>query len=998
MVRRRVHHASVAIRVGHRPNNLMMTNRRSESASRKRPPKEKLTGIDMGRNILINDAAALAPGLLSSLRPIHNRLGRAMISALVRWVPLFLLVCMTAVQPSDAQTEDLSALNRKVIELYRKGKFAKATEVAQQALALAKKELGSDHPRVATTLNNLALLYNRQGRYAEAEPLYKRSLLIRERALGGDHPDVANALNNLAGLYWSQRRYTETVPILKRSLSIIEKALGPNHLHVGTALNSLALAYESLGRYADTELLYRRSLAIAERKLGSDHPRVGATLNNLAELYRLQSRYAEALNLHRRSLKITQKALGPNHPDTGMAFNNIAVLYADQGRYEEAERFYNRGLEIRQKAFGPEHPDVAASLNNLAALHYRRGQWHKAIRYLRLGTDVITRRTRRGSKSLGRSLTGQRKTEAVQSRSVFQAIVKSAYRAKREDNAVSARFTEDTFMAAQWAGASDAGAALAKMAARQANGDAQLAALVRERQDLVDEWHKRDAVRSTEIAKAPAQRNRRQEEQNIARLSGIDTRISEIDKRLMATFPDYTALANPEPLTIDGVQEQLDANEALILFMDTPETKPLPGETFIWVVTKTTNRWVRTDIGSKQLSDHVDALRCGLDFEGAWKGARCFNLLEQIYTSADRQQGKPLPFDLNRAHALYHALFGKVGDLIKGKNVLIVPSGPLTQLPFQVLVTERPTSADLTRASFTKAAWFAGEHAITILPSVSSLKALRAFAKTSKANRPFIGFGNPLLWGPTGMDRRAWVRQSCATDHPSRSNESTLTSALKPFKSFFRGGLANPEHIKGLAPLPETADELCAVARDLRAELSDVYLGEHATEARIKDLNDKGYLAQHRVVHFATHGALAGELSEGMEPGLILTPSVEPTEKDDAYLSASEVAGLKLDADWVILSACNTAGGDAQNAEALSGLARAFFFAGARSVLVSHWYVDSGSTVSLITKTFAMLKRRPRIGRAKALQLAMMSLQRRGKHTWHPAHWAPFVLVGEGAK
>ena len=105
----------------------------------------------------------------------------------------------------------------------------------------------------------------------------------------------------------------------------------------------------------------------------------------------------------------------------------------------------------------------------------------------------------------------------------------------------------------------------------------------------------------------------------------------------------------------------------------------------------------------------------------------------------------------------------------------------------------------------------------------------------------------------------------------------------------------------------------------------------------MKALSEQGALANYRVLHFATHGALSGEISGGAEPGLILNPPQTPTERDDGYLSASEIAGLKLDADWVILSACNTAAGNAENAEALSGLARSFLYAGARTLLVSHW-------------------------------------------------------------
>jgi CHAT domain-containing protein len=213
------------------------------------------------------------------------------------------------------------------------------------------------------------------------------------------------------------------------------------------------------------------------------------------------------------------------------------------------------------------------------------------------------------------------------------------------------------------------------------------------------------------------------------------------------------------------------------------------------------------------------------------------------------------------------------------------------------------------------------------------------------------------------------------------------------------GGLADVADLRTWAPLPETADELCDVAQDLGVDpKTHLYVGAKATETEIKRLSNTGALATYKVVHFATHGALAGELSGATEPGLIMTPPEHASQADDGYLSASEIAELKLDADWVILSACNTAAGDANGAEALSGLARAFFYAGARSLLVSHWAVNSDATVKLITKAVAGLKRDPKIGRAEALRRSMVSMIDSGRdYEAHPAFWAPFVLVGEGA-
>src|SRR5262249_43194857 len=146
------------------------------------------------------------------------------------------------------------------------------------------------------------------------------------------------------------------------------------------------------------------------------------------------------------------------------------------------------------------------------------------------------------------------------------------------------------------------------------------------------------------------------------------------------------------------------------------------------------------------------------------------------------------------------------------------------------------------------------------------------------------------------------------------------------------------------------------------------------------------------------HGALAGQVGGNSEPGLILTPPPTATERDDGYLSASEIAQLKLDADWLILSACNTAAGSAEGAEALSGLGRGVVYAGARALLVSHWAVASDPTVKLVTGAIGRMTSDGRLGRAEAMRQSMLALVDKGEvYEAHPAFWAPFVVVGEGA-
>jgi len=969
---------------------------------------------------------------LSSLAILYHTQGRY-----AEAEPLFKRVLSIREKAHGPEHPSLGPSLGNLAMLYKtQGRYAEAEPLYKRSLAIKEKALGPNHPDVALSLNNLAVLYDSQGHYAEAEPLYKRSFAIQEKALGPNHPDVGQLLNNLGALYRAQGRDTEAEPFYKRSLAIREKALGLNHPDVGQSLNNLALLYKTQGRYADAEPLYKRSLAIREKALGLEQPEVGITLNNLAalyreqgryseaeplykrslairekalgsehrdvglslnnlgELYREQGRYAEAEPLHKRGLAIREKALGSEHPEVGNSLNNLGVLYQAQGRYAEAEPFYKRSLAIKEKALGPDHPDVELSLENLGSLAFAQSDWSRAADYFRRSTDIRRRSVERGL-AIAR---GDRPGSELQRKAgQFWALVKATHRLAVYGLSPTAQLAADMFETAQWVRGSEAAASLAQMAARSARGSPQLAGLVRERQDLVSEWAIKDKLLIASKSEDPEKRNANVEKTAADRLAAIDSRLAEIDRQLAKDFPNYAALASATPVSVAEVQAQLGADEALVLFLDTPVWKPLPEESFVWVVTKTDMRWVRSDLGSTALTREVAALRCGVDAT-AWYGdgkEKCAKSLD-IPLNKSPGPNQPPPFDHARAHKLYTALFGEVQDLVKSKHLLIVPSGPLTQLPFQLLVKNPPASIDHRQI-----AWLAREQAVTVLPAATSLKALRRVGRPSTAPRPMIGFGNPLLDGPNGgyavAAKLARAKQHCPEEQ--RPQVAALAhlrvgvGAIVP-----RGGLADVSHIRMQVPLPETADELCAVAHDVNAGARDIYLGAQATEREIKQLSAKGELEKYRMVHFATHGVLGSQLDGAHEPGLILTPPDQATEEDDGYLSASEIAALKLDADWVILSACNTAAGAATSAEALSGLARAFIYAQARALLVSHWEVYSGTTVKLITTAIREMARDPKLGRAEAIRRSMLALIDKGEpHEAHPAYWAPFVVVGEGA-
>lgn len=862
------------------------------------------------------------------------------------------------------------------------GRLQQAEASFAEALVLQEKQHGPDSIYLTATLSNLGELRRAQGRLQEAEQLARRALAIREKALGPDHADVAASLNNLALVFSREGRDAEAEGLLTRALAIQEKAFGPAHPNLATALNNLAEAWAHLNRSREAEQLFRKSLAIREKALGPAHRDVAIALDNLVTLMGDGGRYAEAEPFARRSLAIREAALGSSHPLVANSLNNLAVVLDGTGRQQESEPLLKRALDIRVRTLGEQHPDVAGSFANLGAHFLDLKDWQQA-------RDAFARAAaiQNGRRVAEPAEESRGDLKAHEDTNPYPGLIVAAYNLAANGGQAGA-LRSQAFEAAQWIGDERAARAIAGMSARIADGRGDLAARVRERQDLGEQAVATDKMLVAAISQADAARNAASEQALRARAAAIAGQIRELDRTIAAQFPDYAALVTRAPVAIEDVQKQLRPNEAMLLFTTTARA------TFVWTVTRSDVRWHAADLGEEQLNDTIGALRCGLDAE-AWldKASTCPQKLgRKTPLGAD----EPLPFDQERAFALYQALLGPVARDIDGKELILVPSGPLATLPFQVLLTDKP----MTGGDLTKAPWLVRRFATTVLPSVSSLKALRQVARKSVAPKPFLGVGNPVLDGD-GRSEFAMARaklarqlQSCAAI-PTQTTQVTQRS-LRAVEAL-SGGTADIAQLRRQMPLPETALELCAVANTFAPVKGDVVLANDASEANMKALSQSGDLAKYRILHFATHGALAGQVRGSIEPGLILSPPTAPTPADDGYLSSSEISGLKLDADWVILSACNTAGGQAANSEAFSGLARAFFYAGARALLVSHWAVNSDAAVAVTTGAIDAMRAYPDIGRAEALRRSISELIAKGSENARPATWAPFVLVGTGA-
>jgi CHAT domain-containing protein len=325
------------------------------------------------------------------------------------------------------------------------------------------------------------------------------------------------------------------------------------------------------------------------------------------------------------------------------------------------------------------------------------------------------------------------------------------------------------------------------------------------------------------------------------------------------------------------------------------------------------------------------------------------------------------------ARRLYGHLFDNVKDCLRGtKHILLATDPDFFSVPWNALLTASPPVGHAFQ--YREAAWLPKTYSLSLLPSARSLYQLRDHLPESRAKDNFLGIGDP--------------------DFTGHSNENKQI-ALAPL--FASRGLANRAAIEDLDRLPETADELRIIAKALGNVRSTILLGANATEHELR----KQQLSNYRVISFATHALVAGGLDGLTEPALVLTPGKdEHNPKNDGLLTASEIGNLSLDANLVILSACSTAAPDGHSGgRGLSGLADAFFFAGARSLAVTQWPLDSETGTLLGSGLVARSVGVRGVGVAEGLRLTMVNFISNVKEDYlaHPHFWGAFVIAGDGS-
>ncbi len=846
------------------------------------------------------------------------------------------------------------------------GHFSAAEQLLRGLVIPGGTELfGPQSDQVLQARLLLADLLAQSGAFDEAETTYQQVIELLEQVYGSDHQATIIARSNLAIFYTESSRYESARSVFLNIFQLSQRTLNANPELRNIAQINYAQVLSAEGQFADA-----RSLLLELQGLpGLSVQRQIQVAQALAENSYLAGAYDRAAREFSSVVQDLDRMIGDTHPAALGARRRLAQAQVETGNLDAAMANLRQvvdGWVARDQA---DFPAALLATRDLLRTSLRRQQQpaelEPTIAFLAAGLQGLERRSFDDFAFQTLSLTN----------APFELLADS-YWAISGDSP-QARI-EDAFLTLQRGIAGPANQAIAQMAVRRFADEARqgLGELVREREGLVNQWQANDDRFGSSFGEASddngALRTRLLEERNI-----VEAQLDAIDARLEADFPDYFALVQPQPLSVEAAQALLAEDEAILL------TAPSEFGTHIIAINRDTIEWHRSDWTVDQVQNAVHRLQwyVGINLVGAVPEDR---LAEW---AAEHVPGEAYGFDRATAFALYREIVAPVLPILDGKTHLFVAAGDaLASMPFSILVTEEPEGADNHPDALRNTAWLADSFALAHIPSIQSLQFLRRASnqETSADFRgSFIGIGDPLL---NGVPQQRARRSAIIPNASSLFDWTQMTSGLR---------MANGDSLRAMNRIPGTAQELRSLARLLNAPEDALFLADRASERVVRSTDLSGA----RILAFATHGLTGSEFDSLVEPGLVLTPPTTASEEDDGYLGASEVTTLRLDADWVILTACNSASGDGSG---LSSLSRAFFYAGARNLLASYWLVDDEVAPVITERTFTLLRDTPGLSRAEAFQQAIREVRMDTRRddteaSWaHPFFWAPVALIGSG--
>ncbi len=812
-----------------------------------------------------------------------------------------------------------------------------------------------------------------KGDLKQAEAQYYRALNLSEpsHVMSFAEP-FAYAQLSLAGIKMRQGHLTEAENMIREELKNWAPDTTPI---VATGLFRLGEVLFEQGRFRDAEKIARLTIKIY-KPICTKPENIQKAKSHmlLAKALVAQEQWAKAVEqFDIISSNMTADVEAEKRLFAGNYYRALAFLKS--GRTNEALSTFRESLVEVESRLGSNSYQAAEIGGFLAMAELVNGKKDIALAQFSEAARSLIERERdiTGDGEIAAALENRRNL-------IFSAYLDllSEIRGTRLEESSQIDAAAEAFHIASVARSGQVGRALAASGARSTLGNQELEELARREQDTEKRLAALQGLLTAMISRPLSQQKSANSDLLKSKIANLQSARNSLQTEIESRFPKYSELKYPKALTLDDARKLLRPDEALITFYVAEH------KTFVWAILPDGKAEFSTvNLGRQQMTETVNELRKALE--------------PKITTLGDIP-----PFNISLAHDLYSKILHPVrAGWENARNLLIVSHGPLGYLPLSVLPTapsDFGKSTDVLFADHRQVPWLARSHAITMLPSVSSLKSLKTRSAVAGTRLPFVGFGDPYF-SPG---------QALAADQTEAQSELAYSGrAVRGIPVKLRNKpqtrAVDSASLALLPRLPATRWELTSIAKTLGVDPDKVtYTGRRASESRVKSMD----LTPFKIVSFATHGLVPGDIDGLTQPALALASPKLAGSHEDGLLTTGEILGLRLNADWVVLSACNTASADGAGAEAVSGLGRAFFYAGARSLLVSNWPVHSGATAKLTTTLFYLQAKDPTLGRAEALQQTRIEMidkgtqkDRQGRDLFsyaHPIFWAPFIIVGDG--
>jgi CHAT domain-containing protein/tetratricopeptide (TPR) repeat protein len=876
-----------------------------------------------------------------------------------------------------------------IVAALQAGDNARADEfLARSRALLAAAKSWTTYSVYATTFTGSvegsnARIAEARGRYPEAAESYQKAAQLYSDTIAfmpkwssalpaGEYERLSDVELALAGRAKVKAgRAGEGEADVRRALLSRLSKNGKYHPDTASILAIFVYVLQEQGRYEDAEKLQRQVIDIYKGLGYADDS--GALVSAhlfLANILGMQRRYDDAGKVYDQADAWTAN-WEPARRDATLNGPSRIFVSISQGNAAKALEIAQRNYEQTKARAGDSALNTIVARGFLAVALARNDKRDEAYRYFKDTIPLLINASGGGDADSGAT----RAAGDARVRLIVEAYFSllSRHPDLSPGNAASETFAYSDLVRGQ-----SVQRALQASSVRSAAQNPKLAELVRISQDTDKQLGAAIATENNLLTQPSDERDANALKEVQAQILKLQGAHAQAEKDIAQTFPEYGNLTKPVPPSPDAIQAALTDDEALVSFYFGRF------DSFVWVVRKGIPvSFSRVAMNAAQLDTEVSKLREALEPKAA--------MISDIPA-----------FDVKRAYALYEKLLKPVEQAWKpAKSLVVVTNGALGLLPLSLLPT---APAEITRdddplfASYRQVPWLARTYAVALMPSASALVTLRKLPPAKPGRSELVAFGDPLF-SQEEADQAA--RDETKTQVADAGNV-TRGVPLKRRSSPQLDGVDSAD-LAMLPRLPDTADELKSIALALHADPAKaLHLGKDANEQMVKSMDLSGF----KVLAFATHGLVPGELDGLTQPALALSAPAVAGVDGDGLLTMEEILALKLDADWVVLSACNTGAGSGAGAEAASGLGHAFFYAGTKALLVTNWSVHSESARELISDLFKRQANDPKITRSEALRQAMMALVDGpgnvgpdGKTAFayaHPLFWAPYSIIGDG--